>query len=189
MATSIAGSKNEPHKELGNKTLLEYLYSKGLSIEEILKIDRLSPLIKPMGVSALVISSDGYLIISSSASWVHNSPGLLVPPASGSADIGPDYVSGEKRNIQEFIRREYEEEVDAHGGVKFKLIGFDSESNRLGKPEAFFMGHSDRTLKDLASASSIDEEMKMQENDSKLRLRLRYSMDRIYYLTKTYLIL
>ena len=173
MATAVAGSKNEPQLELGDKTLLEYMNSKGYTIEDVLKIGSVSPLVKTLGVSALVISSDGYLFLSSSASWVHNSPGLLVPPASGSADIGSDYVSGEKRNIQEFIFREYEEEVDGEGDVRFKLIGFDSESNRLGKPEAFFLAFSNKTLKDLALTSSKDDALKIQENDSKIALAFK----------------
>ena len=174
MATSIAGSKNQPHPQLDDKTAIEYFQDKGFSIDEILQIGQNCPLVKPLGVSALILTSDGFLIISSSASWVHNSPGLLVPPASGSADIGPDYITGETKNIVEFIQREFDEEVDKDGNVKFTLIGLDTEINRLGKPEAFFLGYSDKTLLELAKSKSKDDEITgMQENDSKVAMAFK----------------
>lgn len=124
--------------------------------DQLFQHGRLSDLDRPphfsnqLGVSAFVVSKDGWILLPVQARSSVASAGLVVPSVSGSADWEPGYVDGDPIATQD-IRREALEELalDQEQVVRVVPLAFCRDALRGGTPELFFVIFTSLDVDDL----------------------------------------
>lgn len=117
---------------------------------------RVSQCSNHVGVDTLAMTRRGELIVGVQTHNNNQSPGLLAPSGSGSADWNDlEWTRGRGCGFLGFVRRAMERELTEECGVSFDrlrgttLLGFARFLHRGGKPQFFGFTHLDVTVDDL----------------------------------------
>lgn len=98
-----------------------------------------------LGMSCLIITKDNYIVVPKRSNKTSVFRGQLSPSVSGAANISTCMDENGNISAYQWLMKEVEEELHKELVVseeKVKLIGFSRELRRLGKPELFFLIHS-----------------------------------------------
>jgi hypothetical protein len=119
-----------------------------------------SPLADALGISVLLVTADGGLIVQRRAPTVMVWPGALGPSAAGMA--GPEDFDGAATLADLCPLREAVEELglpaETMGGIEPRFLGLTREFVRGGAPELFYAAHLPLSEAELRAASARAED-------------------------------